>query len=1123
MPVRSFNLKLVVPRGPDGKLLREALWTTHAEVNAATRYYEERLLCLRALPYEVSASNEPSGQRMVALGEAESAALRMARAAQRANLDHDGDFDLFDAAGTDAEVLAALRDLYRLIAPDETGEGSAQAANGYISPLTDPKSQGFAMAAGKLDRPRPNWLSMADDDPELLDAAKAWYASDASLAWRTDTGSPAGWLRAARAGKPNWPALFRAKLEDLVERTASGPEGIMARLRVLRLLPLFPPFFTPRMANPSGGVTPWDRLAFRLAVAHILSWEAWCRRAVEQHTARKATLDGYRARAVTPELVPLLDRVRRYEKTCAEDMSRLGLGPSVYTLRPRQLRGWSDLKEAWKKAKDQSPETLRAILAEQQTKKRGKFGDPQVFLWLAEAAQHDLWKGGADVVSIAATLNAMQALVDRSRETATMTLPDARLHPRATQWAAEGDTNLRPYRLLDAGDGALAAKLSLLYRLDDGRLADTDVTVRLAASEQMRVQRLGKRDRKAEIVFDTGSGETLTGIVGSADMLFDRRHLGHRDAAELEAGSIGPVWLKVTVDLDPMLPDGWGPDHARFVRHFSSALGKATKAEDMVRDGARVLAVDLGLRTFAACSVFTLREETPFRPDALAFRVPLGDRTLWATHERSVHLELPGETPSRDGLQWRRLRDEEMRRMRRFLARYRRVMRLAGSPPEDRGVALEALTEARVTGDPFPFEEAIQVTLAAKAQAPQPVWDDAVTAALRELRIAMNPVVREWRHRGKERLAFLRTGKSMWAVQHLTNLRRFLQSWNLLGRATGEVRRMNRVARGVFASRLLAHLDNIKDDRLQTGADLIVRAAMGFVRDKAGCWERRFRPCDVVLFEDLSRYRMRTDRPRRENSQLMRWAHRAVPGEVAMQGALYGLDIPDDKVRPSAAFTSRFHARTLTPGIRSQPLAAADLHDPWLQEGLAKLEIDLAACRPGDLVPRDGGQVFACLRARKEGLLTIDADINAAQNLQRRFWTRHAEAFRLPCSPGQLDGKEVWVPRTMGKRLLGAMGGLGVLCPTGHDTGSCRWEPASGHKMKGLAAAVGDQEAQAFDPDAEEMTGLVEEAEVEAGRVEVFFRDPSGVVWPADLWFPAKVFWRRVRQATGVALKARLG
>src|SRR3954469_6141529 len=98
MSVRSFNLKLVVPRGSADRVLREALWTTHAEVNAATRYYEERLLCLRAAPYEVTSATEENGRRMVSLEEAEKAALSMARAAQRANLDRDN--GTLDVPGT---------------------------------------------------------------------------------------------------------------------------------------------------------------------------------------------------------------------------------------------------------------------------------------------------------------------------------------------------------------------------------------------------------------------------------------------------------------------------------------------------------------------------------------------------------------------------------------------------------------------------------------------------------------------------------------------------------------------------------------------------------------------------------------------------------------------------------------------------------------------------------------------------------------------------------------------------------------------------------------------------------------------------------------------------------------
>ena len=110
----------------------------------------------------------------------------------------------------------------------------------------------------------------------------------------------------------------------------------------------------------------------------------------------------------------------------------------------------------------------------------------------------------------------------------------------------------------------------------------------------------------------------------------------------------------------------------------------------------------------------------------------------------------------------------------------------------------------------------------------------------------------------------------MWAIDYLTNCRRFLLSWNLLGRESGDVRRMDRDRRGTFAAGSLERINNIKEDHLKTVAAPIVQASRGYVPDKDENWEQRFKPCEILLFEDLSRYRMRTDRPRRENSQLMK-------------------------------------------------------------------------------------------------------------------------------------------------------------------------------------------------------------------------------------------------------------
>ena len=287
------------------------------------------------------------------------------------------------------------------------------------------------------------------------------------------------------------------------------------------------------------------------------------------------------------------------------------------------------------------------------------------------------------------------------------------------------------------------------------------------------------------------------------------------------------------------------------------------------------------------------------------------------------------------------------------------------------------------------------------ASSPQPVWDQAINDCLKAYQRDFGPLVKAWRSGNRRRENERHMGKSMWAIDYLTNTRRFLMSWSLLGRASGDIRRLDRDKQGVFAAGLLDHIDHMKADRLKTGSDLIVQAAKGYIRGKGGKWEHRFEPCQIVLFEDLSRYRMRTDRPRRENSQLMKWAHRGVPLEVGMQGELYGLHIVDT----AAAFSSRYHARLNTPGVRSRVLNKADFEDDFLRDMLSKDGIDLGDYQPGELVPWQGGEMFSCLDG-EGALIRTHADINAAQNLQRRFWTRFAEPFRLPSILVREDGNE---------------------------------------------------------------------------------------------------------------------
>jgi hypothetical protein len=1139
MPVRSLKLRLVVPRVDDRLEAARALWTTHAAINAAVAHYEVALLRLRGEAYQTTDCT-------VAREEVRSALLTDARAAQRRNVGR-------DQPGDDEEVLGLARRLYEAIVPAAIGQdGTAQAANAFLSPLTDSKSHGFLDAQGKLQRPQPNWVAGgAANDPEALEAAQAWLASDGAKPWLTDTGSPARWVRMARLGDPGWPKAFVEKRLALLQEASTGTSALIRRLMEIGLLPLIEPYIAPRLdSGREDRVSRWDRLAFRLAVGHLLSWESWCRRAAVDHQQRVARVAAFRRDHVQGAVVEKVERLRRYEAERKAELARIAAGLPItdgdFLISLRMTRGWDELREKWLRATDRCTEALFALVAEQQTRRRGRFGDPHLFRWLARPENHAIWAddGAAnDAVAAVARLNTMQRLVDRSRDTATMSLPDPVEHPRSAEWEAEGGTNLKTWRMMKTADDRLHAILPLLRVNGAGAdcYAETTITLPLAPSGQLREVALSADRKQLRVSYHNDAGERFEGRLGSADLLLDRDHLRHRDRQRLATGDIGAAYLKLAVDLEPQLPAVVDERLVLSAFHFQAAKGQKSKVGADVRPGLRVLSIDLGVRAFAACSVYEL--QTELRAGGSGFH--LADLGFWAVHERSFLLEMPGERAGTTEARWRREADAELRRLRRAVSRHRRLLWATTAVDQaERRAHLDAYRKALAADDGgvasgWPFEEMIVAEIEAALDLAPPLWEHRLKALARRFRAEFGAVVAGWRRRTRARAdgddkRRKRSGKSVWALEHLMAARRFLQSWTLASRASGEIRRLDRDAMGVFAKGLLDHIGGLKDDHLKTGADLILQAMRGRLPVPNGKgWVEKFKPCHVLLFEDLSRYRMRTDRPRRENSLLMKWAHRSVPDEVAMQGALYGLHDARQTGRRSgalaglcldtgAAFSSRYRAATMTPGLRCHPVRARDLIDPFFRDLIERENpgFDLDRCRPGDLVPLTGGDIFVALTEAGR-LAQAHADLNAARNLQRRFWTRHAEAFRVPAFKVEVDGATRWVPVSLGKRLQGALGGHGHLVPTGHDSGSCRWQPTSAAAWRRLAGASPDASDDDEDgagrgdgADAAELAGLLQEALECSGERMVFFRDPSGIVLPADLYYPAVAFWSIVKAKT---------
>ena len=68
------------------------------------------------------------------------------------------------------------------------------------------------------------------------------------------------------------------------------------------------------------------------------------------------------------------------------------------------------------------------------------------------------------------------------------------------------------------------------------------------------------------------------------------------------------------------------------------------------------------------------------------------------------------------------------------------------------------------------------------------------------------------------------------------------------------------------------------------------------------------------------------------------------------------------------------------------------------------------------------------------------------------------------------------------------------------------WTRAIGAEIEPEAETEGRMDE---DADVEMLDELADAVRTRAS--ETFFRDPSGVVLPADRWYPAKVFWSRVQ------------
>ena len=82
--------------------------------------------------------------------------------------------------------------------------------------------------------------------------------------------------------------------------------------------------------------------------------------------------------------------MERLEELTANSQD-LGDAPQSFKITKRMVLGWTDLRAKWLTHSNASEDELLVDVAKEQTAKRGKFGDPHLYRWLAKSKNREIW------------------------------------------------------------------------------------------------------------------------------------------------------------------------------------------------------------------------------------------------------------------------------------------------------------------------------------------------------------------------------------------------------------------------------------------------------------------------------------------------------------------------------------------------------------------------------------------------------------------------------------------------------------------------------------------------------------------------------------------------------------
>lgn len=637
-------------------------------------------------------------------------------------------------------------------------------------------------------------------------------------------------------------------------------------------------------------------------------------------------------------------------------------------------------------------------------------------------------------------------------------------------------------------DGMINVTIPIVLTDDKGKIYQEDISFKLAPNKQFQVV-VNEQSEKSGLVWDKDYkvwftnnkkilsadnmeiyNELFSGVMGGADIRVVTNGLGKYKAS----------YISITITVDEKNTSEFADIANNALYEFSSAYdGKTTKRAEVL-DGKtiRALSIDLGMKQFGAVSVGQITYDKDV----------IGPQNYQI--ERMFMIRFDGEECSSSIDKERLIALNEIRELRtkiRYISFLKHIYNL--ELVDKRNKLFESALAHTQNPDKRSFiKECIEINDKEKV-------DYYLKQEYDKLIYEMNSVMKairsgEIRKKQKRKYA---PGKTIWSITYLEELRKLIMAWNSLGYHIEDNNINMDIKYGVTATKLLDHINNLKEDRIKTGADLIIQSALGYVYDEDNCcWVSRYEPCHVIIFEDLSRYRFKLDRPRQENTKLMQWSHRGIVEEVKRQATLYGIAVFDSL---DASYSSKYYHLHDAPGIRCDRLTKNNFDSNGklnknIVERLPEKMIKYAdKLKVGSLIPSEIGSIFITLNDKEE-LVSVNADMNAACNLQKRFWGKHTHLFRIATAnvSGVLKIKSDTLggDNSMGKREKGK-----YLYHFGGTKLSITDSDAQGHFHIGLKTK-GDKP-------------------VEVGDVVYnLFNDPSGIIFEKDEWVGYKEFWNTV-------------